>query len=181
MCEIVKAFQRLEIADREWLKNIENRPTGSQWGRFMPWQEIAGLPWEKMPDSDRIEGLHNPRCDYYHAQEGLDPATVENIKLLAEFENLAAVYIDRGPHGIELLSREVKPRPTSEAWLIIGPPRGTESDSIQDKIVWTAYPGKFAATVTMHPLWNGDHHCLEAIARSNWPIAVKGLKPADQQ
>lgn len=180
MQEIVRAFSLLEVTDRQWLRDIENRPTGSQWGRFMPWQEIAALNWFKLPDSQKIPILHYPECDYYHVNSGLDPQATENIKLLSEFTDFNSIVIAKGAHKTpELISAEVEPRSTGEAWLIVGPQRDDNGALTSKRIVYTAYPGKIAACVHKHPLWDGSYNCLGAIARSKVPIAVKGLKPVD--
>ena len=133
--------------------------------------------------TDRINGLHLPQCVYYryvkkHDIEipgtGLPPDATENIKLLSEFDDFSSIRIEEGAHGLELVSDEVQPRKTEEAWLIVGPQTGSE---YPPEIVWTAYPGRIAASVTKHKLWDGTLDCLRAIASTKIPIAVKG-KPA---
>ena len=53
--QIVEAFQLLESTNSEWLKAILNRPTGGQWGRPLNhWVDIAELPWERLPVTDRL-------------------------------------------------------------------------------------------------------------------------------
>jgi hypothetical protein len=169
--KIVDAFKRLEVANVDWLRAIENRKTGSHWGTFMPWQAIAGLPWEELQAGDRLDDLHLPECDYYYAKNCLHPNAVENIKLLSEFDNFDSIIISQGDHGIELVSPDIVPRSTQEAWLIIGRDRVFPDT----RIVWTAYPGKYAVSVTKHPAWDGTRECLWAIAGTRVPIAVKGL------
>lgn len=183
---IVEAFQLLEKVDPQWLQAIVNRPTGSQWGQVLrDWTDIANLPWEPLLLADRIDGLHLPQCVYYHYVKKhniekkfgfstLHLDATENIKLLSEFDgDFSSIRIEEGAHGLELVSDQVQPRKTEEAWLIIGPQRGKE---YPPEIVWTAYPGRIASTVIRHPLWDGTLNCLGAIARSKIPIAVKGVK-----
>lgn len=180
---IVGAFQLLEEINPEWLEAIVNRPSGSQWGRSLKsWTEIANLRWERVPISDRIDGLHRPECVYFHYVKrddeedaiGLHPNATENIMLLSEFGgDFSSIYIGHGPHGLELRCDKIKPQKTREAWLIIGP---REGEQFPPEIVWTAYPGRLAASVTTHPLWDNTPDCLEAISRSKIPIAVKGVK-----
>lgn len=177
--QIVKAFELLEKTDPEWLQAIVNRPTGSQWGHsLIDWTEIAELPWKRLELTDRINGLHLPQCIYYHYIKqssdtiGLHPDATENIKLLSEFDDFSSIRIEEGAHGLELVSEEVQPRKTEEAWLIIGPQRGND---YPPEIVWTAYPGRFASTVVRHPLWDGTLDRLRAIARTQIPVAVKGM------
>jgi hypothetical protein len=181
---IVDAFRLLEETNPAWLRAIEDRPTGSQWGRFMRWQEIANLKWQRLPSSQRILGLHKPECLYYHYQksdeegiaEGLHPLASENIKLLSEFNSFQSIYIHDGAHGLELMSEEVTKRATSEAWLIIGPAKDVQGQQSFDFIVWTAYPGKIAICPNAHPDWDGTLDCLPKIAQSQIPVAIKGLK-----
>lgn len=127
--------------------------------------------------------MHLPQCVYYHyiknkdiEQEqgltGLHPDATENIKLLSEFDDFSSIRIEEGAHGLELVSEEVQPRKTEEAWLIIGPQRGKD---YPPEIVWTAYPGRIASTVIRHPLWDGTLDCLSAIAQTKIPVAVKGI------
>ena len=177
--QIVEAFQLLENTNPEWLEAILNRPTGSQWGqRLNHWTEIARLPWERLPVTDRITGLHLPQCIYCHHVRlpsdpiALHPNATENIKLLSEFDSFNSIKIQKVAHGLELVSDEVQPHKTEEAWLIIGPQKDND---YPPEIVWTAYPGRIAGTVTGHPLWDGTLNCLGVIARTNIPIAVKGI------
>ena len=182
--QIIEAFQLLEQTDPEWLNAIVNRPTGSQWGQTLnDWTDIANLPWQRLLITDRINGLHLPQCVYYHylknhdiEQEqgltGLHPDATENIKLLSEFDDFSSIRIEEGAHGLELVSDEVQPRKTEEAWLIIGPQRGKD---YPPEIVWTAYPGRIASTVIRHPLWDGTLDCLGEISRTKIPVAVKGI------
>jgi hypothetical protein len=182
--QIVEAFQLLEETNPKWLEAIINRPTGSQWGRRLnDWTDIANFPWQPLLITDRINGLHLPQCVYYHyfrnkdveqEQEltGLHPDATENIKLLSEFDDFSSIRIEEGAHGLELVSDEVQPRKTEEAWLVIGPQRGKDYPS---EIVWTAYPGRIASTVIRHPLWDGTLDCLSAIAHTKIPVAVKGI------
>lgn len=179
---IVSAFQLLEELNPKWLDAIVNRPSGSQWGRVLRgWSEIANLRWERLSMTDRITGLHLPQCIYYHYQKqaededatGLHPDATENIKLLSEFTDFRSIRIEKGAHGLELASDEVQPRQTREAWLIIGPRQG---EQFPPEVVWTAYPGQIAASVTKHKLWDGTLNCLGPISRDNIPIAVKGKK-----
>lgn len=177
--QIVDAFLLLEKTNPEWLEAIVNRPTGSQWGRpLKDWTEIAKLPWQRLEVTDRITGLHLPQCIYYHYVKqpddpiGLHPDATENIKLLSEFDSFNSIRIEKGAHGLELVSDEVQPRKTEEAWLIIGPQRGND---YPPEIVWTAYPGRFAICAPQHKLWDGTLNCLGTIARTNIPVAVKGI------
>jgi hypothetical protein len=176
---IHSAFSLLEVTDRQWLRDIENRPSGSQWGRFMPWQELAALDWRKLPEAEKIPNVHAPECDYYHVNTGLHEGALENIKLLSEFKDFDSIMIVQGAHGLELQSVKVQPRPTSEAWLVIGPLKDAKGQQTSKKIVRTAYPGRFAVSILTHPLWDGSYRCLGPISRSNVPVAVKGMKPID--
>lgn len=180
--QIIDAFLLLEKTDPEWLQAIVNRPTGSQWGQTLKdWTDIVNLPWQPLLITDQINGLHLPQCVYYHYVKkhdievpgtGLHPDATENIKLLSEFDSFDSIRIEKGAHGLELVSDEVRPRKTEEAWLIIGPQRGKD---YPPEIVWTAYPGQIASTVIRHPLWDGTLNCLGAIARTKIPVAVKGI------
>lgn len=158
----------------------DHKPTNWQsMGRVLKhWKEIAELPWERLEVADHITGLHLPQCIYYHHRKlagstiDLDSNATENIKLLSEFESFSSIRIEKGVHGLELISDEVQPRKTEEAWLIIGPPQGSK---YPPEIVWTAYPGRISATVIRHPLWDRTLNCLGSIARTNIPVAVKGV------
>lgn len=177
---IVSAFQLLEEVNPQWLDAITNRPSGSQWGRVLKgWTEIANLRWERLSITERIDGLHLPQCIYFHYQKhaededaiGLHPNATENIRLLSEFTDFSSIRIEKGAHGLELVSDEVQPRQTREAWLIIGPRQG---EQYPPEIVWTAYPGRLAVSPVNHKLWDGTLNCLGPLSRENIPIAVKG-------
>ena len=180
--EIVSAFQALEDSDPDWLQAIINRPAGSQWGRILEsWSEIASLKWRRLALEERVDRLHLPQCIYYHhisteddsPPTGLDLRATENMKLLSEFEgDFSSIQLVDGAHGLELVSELVEPTPTREAWLIIGPKRG---ELYPPSVVWTAYPGRIAASVTKHKLWDGSLRCLQQIGQDCLPIAVKGL------
>lgn len=176
MNQIKAAFTRLSIQNPDWLRAIENRRTGSHWGGFVAWPRLAAWPWQKLEDSDRVEFMHDPECDYYHVSRGIPVGAQDNIKLLTDFDaadGFDSIVIVEGDHGVELVSLDVKPQPATIAWLIIGP----ERDSIDPRIrtVWTAYPGRFAVSVKKHPAWNGTRESLHEVAKSRWPIAVKGV------
>jgi hypothetical protein len=171
MSAIVMAFKRLETVNRDWLKAIENRRSGSHWGGFMPWQCLAGLPWQRLADSERIEGLHSPECDYYFAYDCLPFEAVEHIKLLSDFETFDWIIIAEADHGTELVAFNMEAVPTNEAWLILGP----DKDYPDKKIVRTCYPGRFAISPTQHPAWDGTRECFQVIADSGFPVAVKGV------
>ena len=172
---IVDAFRLLKETDPEWLKGIENRPTGSQWGVFMPWERLALMDWVLLPDSQKVPVLHQPECLYFRCTSGIPETAYENIKLLSEFEDYKYITIEKGVHGVELTSIEVQPRWTKEAWLILGPYKQA-GVLTNKKLVYTAYPETPAASIIKHPLWDNTYNCLSAIARSKIPIAVKGLK-----
>lgn len=169
--EIYRAFKRLETVNRDWLKAIENRRSGSHWGGFMPWQGLAGLPWQRLADDERIEGLHSPECDYYFARDCLPFEAMEHIKLLSDFETFEQIIIAEADHGTELVAFNMEPVPTNEAWLILGP----DKVFVVEKIVRTCYPGRFAISPTQHPAWDGTRECFQAIADSGFPVAVKGV------
>ena len=172
-CDPKKASPNLEML---------RQPTSKQWRRWCcrwerraTWEELAALPWQMLPSSERVEGVHRIECMYYRCTSGLDATATEHIKLLSEFDNFDDIYIHEGPHGVELLSHLVEETYTEEAWLILGPLSLASDSESNDLIVYTAYPGRMACTVTHHPLWDGTATCLPAIAKTNIPIAVKGV------
>lgn len=169
---IFSAFELLEQMNREWLDGIVNKQNGSQWGeRLKSWTEIATLPWRRLPSAELIEGM-NPQCDYYHCISGLFANATENIRLLSEFNgDFSSIQIKQGPYGVDLVSDEVQPRKTRQAWLILGPRQN--STGCKPEIVWTAYPGQFAICASAHSLWDGTPGCLKSLNDSGIPVAVK--------
>lgn len=160
-----------------YLKAIEKRETGSHWGRVLPWQEMIALPWEKLPTSRYIQGIHLTDCQYYFLSkiDRLLPLARKNFRLLSSFdrEELRSVQIQEGSHGIELVSPLVREDQPTIAWLILGQARYENKEIANDQVmVWSAFPGDLTASIKHVPEFDGT---LESLINCNLPIAVKGL------
>lgn len=173
---IIQAFQNLANTNPQWLSAIEQRPTGSQWiGERIPWQVLSVLPWEIVLPNRRYKGIFQPNCFYFH----LSPLVAvdigyENIRLLSDFKgDYSSIELHEGSHGKELVSKEIKHLiPTCEAWLIVGP-----DSNFEQHIVYTAYPGRIAASINKADNWDGtiSQSSLDMVCLNGLPIAVKGI------
>lgn len=177
LSEIWQAFFWTEQHRLPYLQAIENRTTGSHWGRVLPWREIANLPWQKLGKDEYIEGIHLNSCQYYSLEE-LDtqrclPSARQNFRLLSSFsENeLSSIEVREGAHGVELVSSLVKEQKPSTAWLILGQARYEDKTKADSLMVWSAFPGELTASIKHINMFDGT---LNSLLNSNLPIAVKG-------
>lgn len=175
--EIWQAFLWTEQHRLPYLQAIENRTTGSHWGKVLPWREIANLPWQRLDKCDYIDGVHLNSCHYYFLDE-LDTqrcllSARKNFRLLSSFsENeLSSIKAREGAHGVELISSIVEEQIPNTAWLILGQARYEDKTKADSLMVWSAFPGELTASIKHINMFDGT---LNSLLNSNLPIAVKG-------
>jgi hypothetical protein len=175
---ILNAFTWTAEHRSAYLSAIEKRPSGSQWGGdgFMPWQQLATLPWQPLPKADYCQGLHLPSCDYFFLQDFDLGGATQAFRLLSDFEDYSSIELRQGSHGAELVSHLVRPVSTKEAWLILGQASYQDGQVVPNqKMVWAAYPGQMTASIKHIPKFDGSLPSLVQAARQGVKIAVKGV------
>jgi hypothetical protein len=177
--EIWQAFIWTEQNRLSYLKAIENRNTGSHWGRMIPWKELVFFPWIQLHKEKYIPGVHLPDCLYYFLDEHKTakylPAAKQNFRLLSSFNNqdLEAVQITEGAHGIQLISPLVTEQKPKIAWLILGQASYENKQKVNEvMMVWSAYPGEITSSIKHIKEFDGT---IESLLKSRLPIAVKGI------
>lgn len=174
---IEAAFEWTALHRPEYLKAIEKRPSGSQWGKgdraFIPWQKLAVLPWQMLPRDEHCQPIHLEQCFYFWVDGEHIPSAFTNFRLLSEFNDLSKVEVVTGSHGLELKSHEVSQRPANIAWLILGVAKDSNGVIHEGKlIVWSAFPGELTVSLKHIPQFDGT---IESLMGLDLPIAVKGV------
>jgi hypothetical protein len=175
--DVWKAFFWSNQHRRAYLEAIENRKTGSHWGRSVPWKELADLPWQKLDEDEYLDGVHLKNCQYYFLDESDTqrhlPFARQNFRLLSSFNesDLDSVELREGSHGAELVSKLVSEQIPNTAWLILGQARYEDKQEADALMVWSAFPGELTASIKHVAGFDGT---VGSLLRSNLPIAVKG-------
>lgn len=168
--------QCFECLPEDLKSAIVRRPFGSQWIKGVTGSGIVQLPWRKLPLDEYQENLHFSDCEYFHCASDRILG-YEKMRLLSEVDDLEAVKLEEGIHGVELRHPNIDSICTKEAWLIIGNAvtlKGEWIPSCTGKVVWTAYPGRMAISIKRIPEFDGTLQSLIAV-RDKYPIAVKGV------
>lgn len=152
---------------------IGERSTGSKWGENLTEEKLVSLPWEKYK-GPTIPGAMIPIATYYKLEDANKhfPGARQRMETLDEAEKKGyKLSVQKGTHGTEIVSPDVKEAPIQEAWLIVGPAEDAEEKPIPGKkMIWTLLPGVLTGTIQN---WDGKIESIPEDRKKH--VAVKGI------
>lgn len=157
---------------------VGERSAGSKWGENLTEEKLVSLPWKKY-EGPSIPGAMIPVATYYKLEDASKhfPGARQRVTTLDEAEKKGYnLSVQKGAHGPEIVSPDVKEGPIQEAWLIVGPAEDAEGKPVPGKkMIWTLFPGMLTGTIQN---WDGKIESIPEDRKKH--VAVKGVPTVEQ-
>lgn len=106
--------------------------------------EMEGEALVEVTSEARAKGAAFGACRYFRMELAVLDAGLEAVALISEMsdDDLAAIRVVRGRHGVELVGPTIQPRPTHLLHFIVGHPTDPQQEPGEDAVLYTWYPGR---------------------------------------